>query len=174
MDGLGKFPIFQVSSLGNIRCRTVPRLMLCLKCREKKGSSNLDEDSEFANSRYVPPMKKILEAMIQNKLSFTDYPSVVVMPEQMGGSTGTAHSARRRKEQKGGATSKWQRAAPKNEGKAGDHFEGGRIIVFVVGGMSFAELRVSREVQLKENREIVAGSTCFLKATEFMDDIGSL
>ena len=140
-----------------------------------RGSGNLDEDSEFANSRYVPPMKKILEAMIQNKLSFSEYPSVVAMPEQMGGSTGTAsHSARRRREVKGGATSKWQRAAPKNDGKAGELFEGGRIIVFVVGGMSYAELRVSREVQAKENREIVAGSTCFFKASEFIEDLASL
>jgi len=142
--------------------------------KQNSGGDNLDEDSEFANSRYVPPMKKILEAMVQNKLSFEDYPSVVAMPEQVGGSTGVAHSARKRRETKGSATSKWQRAAPKGDGKAGDYFEGGRIIVFMIGGMSFAEIRVSREVQDKENREVVAGSTCFIKATEFIEDIGSL
>ena len=68
----------------------------------------------------------------------------------------------------------WPDDLESSDGKAGDYFEGGRIIVFMIGGMSFAEIRVSREVQDKENREVVAGSTCFIKATEFIEDIGSL
>lgn len=136
---------------------------------------NYDEESEFANSRYTPPMKHVLESTIQGTLSFEDYPSVVPMPQQIGGSSGTAQSARKRRPEgsarRGGATDRWQR---KDKPSATDKFEGGRVIVFVVGGMCFSELRVAREVMAKENKEIIAGSTCFLKPSDFIEDFTNM
>jgi syntaxin-binding protein 1 len=109
-------------------------------------------------------------------LSFDDYPSVVPMPQQVGGSSGSAHSARKRRPEgsarrSGGATDRWQR---REKPTASDKFEGGRVIVFVVGGMCFSELRVSREVMAKEGKEIIAGSTCFLKPSDFIEDIKNM
>jgi syntaxin-binding protein 1 len=53
-------------------------------------------------------------------------------------------------------------------------FSGGRSIVFVMGGMSYQELRVARDVMASEAREIVAGSTAFLSPSEFVADLTRL
>jgi len=146
-------------------------------CRRKVSSSgDYDADSEFANSRYVPPLKHILEEAIQHRLSFDDYPSVAPMPEMHGTGSGSAHSARKRPDgsaRRGGATSRWQRAVPAEKTKE-ESYQGGRLIVFVVGGMCFSELRVARDVMAKESKEIIAGSSAFLKPKQFIDLIRRL
>mmetsp|Transcript_7414 Transcript_7414/g.16875 ORF Transcript_7414/g.16875 Transcript_7414/m.16875 type:complete len:167 (+) Transcript_7414:617-1117(+) len=150
----------------------------CFVVSEKvHGSGSLDNDSEFANSRYVPPLKSILEQAISNQLSFEDFPSVAPMPEMHGTGSGSAHSARKRPEgsaRRGGATSRWQRAAPKEKAGHEETYKGGRLILFVVGGMTYSELRVAREVMSKEHKEIVAGTTTFLKPKQFIDSIRRL
>ena len=123
-----------------------------------------DDESEYANSRYVPSLKGILVDLIQYKLSTDTYPSVLPMPE-MSSSTGAAGSARRRggnvegSARKSGSTARWSRTSGvENIGEktrtSFQSYSGGRSIVFVVGGISYSELRVAREVMAKEQREI--------------------
>lgn len=141
-----------------------------------ESSSVYDADAEFANSRYVPPLKHILEEIVQNRLSMEDYPSVNPMPEMHGTGSGAAHSARKRPDgsaRRGGATSRWQRSIPAEKTKE-ESYQGGRVIVFMVGGMCFSELRVAREVMAKESKEIIAGSTTWLKPKQFIDHIRRL
>jgi len=47
-------------------------------------------------------------------------------------------------------------------------------MVFMVGGMSFSELKVARDVMNKESREAIVGSTAFLSAGDFIDDLALL
>jgi len=140
-----------------------------------------DEDSEYTSSRYVPPLKKILKDLVSNQLSIEDYPSVIPMPPMaMSSSTGVASSARRRgkggvesnSRKKGGATDKWGKKQAKSSGSS--HYDGGRNIMFMVGGLSFAELRVVRDVMERESREIIAGATKFVSPDEFIDDLKTL
>lgn len=77
--------------------------------------------------------------------------------------SGLASSARRR-----GQGSK------KRAGNGPTHYVGGRNIVFMVGGLSFAELRVIRDVMERESREIIAGATKFISPGEFIDDLKTL
>ena len=146
-------------------------------------SDSLDEESEYANSRYVPPLKKILKDLVSNQLSTQDFPSVIPMPLSGSSSIGAASSARRRgkgvegsSRKKGGATDKWGRTRNSGQSKSNGtiHYDGGRNIVFMVGGLSFAELRVVRNVMEKESREIIAGATKFVSPNEFIDDLQSL
>jgi hypothetical protein len=51
---------------------------------------------------------------------------------------------------------------------------GGRHIVFMIGGMSYAEVRAAEEVSVKESREIIIGSTCFVTPAEYMEDLALL
>jgi len=136
-----------------------------------------DEDCEYASSRYVPPLKKILRDLVSNQLSIEEYPSVIPMPPM---SSGVASSARRRgkggvetsNRKKGGATDKWGKKQSKGSGSS--HYDGGRNIIFMVGGLSFAELRVVREVMERESREIIAGGTKFISPDEFIEDLKTL
>lgn len=122
--------------------------------------------------------------MAQEALSFDEYPSVLPMPENTGraggsrasssakGRRGEASSARRTK----GATSKWAKSGS-DKGSSGTgpvRYVGGRHIVFMIGGLSYSELRAAEEVSRKESREIIIGSTNFYTPTEFMEDLGKL
>lgn len=135
-----------------------------------------DAESEYSSSRYLPPLKEILTQLAQNQLSIEEYPSVLPLPENMMKTSGTAQSARRRSEAnslRGSTTSRWQRSS-KSDGKSGDSFSGERQLVFIVGGLCFSELRVAREVQSKEGKEIILGSTHFTTPSNFMQDVSKL
>jgi syntaxin-binding protein 1 len=127
----------------------------------------------------VPSLKGILTELVANQLSIEDYPSVIPMPAMPAVSTSAA-SARRRKAEgsarkKKGATDKWSRAgSTQSASGTAANYSCGRSIVFMVGGVSYSELKVAREVMEKESREIVMGSTKFVSPSNFMDDLSTL
>ena len=135
--------------------------------RNRSGSvDSYDEDNEYTSMRYAPPLRKLLKDLVSNQLSLDEYPSVIPMPPMASSSvTGIASSARRRNT-KGGKK--------RTKGNGSTHYEGGRNIVFMVGGLSFGELRVIRDVMERESREIIAGATKFISPGEFIDDLKTL
>jgi syntaxin-binding protein 1 len=147
-----------------------------------QASGSFDNDSEYASQRYVPALKGIVTELVSNTLSMEDYPSVVPMPDLPSSSKSAASSARRRgkaaegsSRKKTGATSQWSRTGNSEPAAAsGGNYAGNRNLVFMVGGISYSELRVAREVMEKESRELVVGSTAFLSPSDFIDDLSSL
>lgn len=141
-------------------------------------SSPDDSESEYTSSRYVSSLKGILRDMQENKLSLEEYPSVLPMPEA-GSSSGVATTARPKavvgSARKGGATSR-SRWTQQNEAtpKKKPGFQGGRQIVFVVGGMCYSELRSVSEVTASGDIEFIAGSTRFITPADFVDELSSL
>lgn len=123
--------------------------------------------------------------MAQDSLSFSDYPSLMPMPEGNGrgssASKSSVRSSRRGEAQSArrstGASSKWAKSSrDKGNGSSAGatRYVGGRHIVFMIGGLSYNELRAVEEVSRKESREIIVGSTHFLTPTEFMADLAEL
>lgn len=168
---------YDSNELGNFGCKSSLR-----------GSQDEEEDdSEFAASRYKPYLAKVLKESVgaaDEPLSFEEFPSVMPMPES-NASSGTAASARRKKKQHGGvegsarkgagASKRWASTAANTKGKASaTSFTGGRNIIFMVGGMSYSEMSVCREVMAQESREIVFGSTAFITPREFVEDLSTL
>jgi syntaxin-binding protein 1 len=41
----------------------------------------------------------------------------------------------------------------------------------MMGGCSYSELRVARDVMHKQSREIIIGSTVFINPAQFLDDL---
>jgi syntaxin-binding protein 1 len=158
-----------------------PTLFFFRSIKSKISSSgSFDDESEYASSRYNPPLKSILNDLVSNQLSIDEYPSVIPMPASAGSSVGTG-SARRRGgaegslRKKAGATDKWEKTGTSSTNQAnGSHYVGGRSIVFMVGGLSYSELRVARDVMQKESREIIAGSTKFISPSDFLSDLHTL
>eukprot|EP00934_Nitzschia_sp_Nitz4_P004920 Nitzschia sp. Nitz4//scaffold1_size375055//246150//248451//NITZ4_000296-RA/size375055-processed-gene-0.376-mRNA-1//1//CDS//3329541105//4910//frame0 len=147
-----------------------------------QNTGSFDDESEYASSRYVPPLRGILADMVSSSLSVEEYPSVIPLPANQS-SAASAGSARRRAggaegsaRKKKGATDKWSRtgnpASP--TGGASTTYVGGRNLVFMVGGISYSELKVARSVMEKESREIIVGSTKFINPNEFMKDLSTL
>ncbi|KAJ1647139.1 syntaxin binding protein 1, partial [Coemansia asiatica] len=50
----------------------------------------------------------------------------------------------------------------------------GRIILFVIGGVTFSEIRAAQEIARKYDREVLVGSTHVLAPDEYLRDISSL
>lgn len=146
-----------------------------------------DDDSEYAASRYVPILRTILEDLARNALSLEEYPSVLPMPESAsspssagGSSARGARSARSSRKdvagsarKSGGATSRWAKSSiSERKGSTGPtNLSGPRCLVFMMGGLSYTELKTARDVMSKESREVVIGSTAFLSASDFIDDL---
>eukprot|EP00536_Pseudo-nitzschia_multiseries_P007692 jgi/Psemu1/240469/estExt_Genewise1.C_1830067 len=135
-----------------------------------------DEDPDFVSSRYVIPLKKILKDLVSNQLSTQEYPSVIPMPIVSNSTTGAVTSSARRRGKGGseGNTKKTDKWGKKQEKDEPTHYEGGRNIVFMVGGLSYPELRVTRTVMQKTSREIIAGGTKFINPGEFISDLKTL
>lgn len=157
-----------------------------------------DEDSQYAATRYAPVLKSTLMALSNNELSFDDYPSLLPMPASattpVGRSSTTGSGVRNsavasvRKSTSGaassarksaGASSKWaanSSSLSASSSSAGGPiaFTGARHLVFMVGGLCYAEMRVAREVMEQTSREIILGSTSFLSANDFLDDLAKL
>jgi hypothetical protein len=131
-------------------------------------------------SRYNPMLKDILNEMVANTLSLDEYPSVVPMPPSATSSAGGAKTGRSAREKtsvrkKNRATDKWNSiGGPKKAGAQSIAFSGSRNLVFMVGGISYSELRVARKVMEKESREIIIGSTQFINAKGFISCLDSL
>ena len=164
--------------------------------RSSRDSGGADDEGEYAASRYNPPLKTILEELVNNSLSIEDYPSVLPMPEMgpsssSGGSAGASASGRggaarsARSSRRGeaasarrttGASSRWAKSSgvENKRGTGPISFSGGRSIVFFLGGMSYQELKVTRDVMMNESREIVVGSTTFLSPSDFVGDLVKL
>ena len=163
---------------------------LTSECSGRLSSGSVsDEESEYAASRYVPPLKGILSDLAANQLSFDDYPSVLPMPESnpaasitpssRGGSS--ARSARQKTggtaRKSTGASSRWSKSTSSADSKRSSgptNLSGGRLLTFMMGGISYPELRVAREVMAKESREIIIGSTAYLTANDFISDLSLL
>lgn len=149
-------------------------------------SDSFDEESEYASSRYSPPLKAILNDLVTNQLSIDEYPSVIPMPMSAASTSAVTGSARRRakgtegslRKSKAGATDKWSKmgnSMTKSATNGGTTmFTGGRNMVFMVGGLSYSELRVVRDIMERESREIIAGSTKFVNPSEFLEDLHTL
>jgi syntaxin-binding protein 1 len=144
-----------------------------------------EEDSEFAATRYVPALKSILEALCNDELSMEEYPSVTPMPAQSAAPAGRT-SARTSRKASGAAASARKATGPSSKWSSNTgstlgtrsvgpvNYTGARYLVFMMGGLCYSEMRAAREVMESESREIILGSTAFLSAGEFMEELGRL
>jgi syntaxin-binding protein 1 len=112
------------------------------KVERKRGAEGYDV------SRFVAPLKRVLEDTLSGALSPTDYP--YTRPPQGGGGGGGAVAKR-----------------PDARSLASD-VPGRRLIVFVCGGLSYSELRAMHEVAAATGRDIIIGTTAMLTPKRFL------
>jgi syntaxin-binding protein 1 len=137
-----------------------------------------------------------MEELVHNELSMDDYPSVLPMPDMPSTQGGSAASGKRGSggsgagasargsragqaasaRKAGGPTSRWGKSSTRQASASSGpkSFNGGRAIVFMMGGLSYSEMRVARQVMMKESREVVIGSTAFVSPQEFVEDLAAL
>uniref|UniRef100_A0A672TAB6 Syntaxin-binding protein 3-like n=1 Tax=Sinocyclocheilus grahami TaxID=75366 RepID=A0A672TAB6_SINGR len=128
--------------------------MLSFRKQPRKDRS----DKETYNvSRWTPVIKDIMEDAVENKLEVKDWPYQSECPSAWNGSR--AVSARQ-----------------KHKGSSPDDLRSGsRLILFVLGGVSYSEMRCAYEVtHANKSCEVIIGSTHILTPRGLLEDIYKL
>ncbi|XP_026710241.1 syntaxin-binding protein 3 [Athene cunicularia] len=118
-----------------------------------------DRSSEetYQLSRWTPVIKDVMEDAIENKLDSKDWPYCSQCPPTWNGSG--AVSARQK-----------PKASYQDERKSS-----ARLIIFVIGGITYSEMRTAYEVsQAYKSCEVVIGSTHILTPKRLLDEVKSL
>lgn len=111
-------------------------------------------------------MKPILEDLASNTLSMDEYPSILPMPElapvtntnaRRGGASARKSTDATSARKTAGPSDRWSKSSGAETKKSAGPatFTGGRFVVFMMGGLSYPELRVANEVMENTTREFV-------------------
>nr|KAF6398130.1 syntaxin binding protein 3 [Rousettus aegyptiacus] len=114
-------------------------------------------EETFQLSRWTPFIKDILEDAIDNRLDSKEWPYCSQCPAVWNGS---------------GAVSARQKP---RANYLEDRKSGSKLIVFVIGGITYSEMRCAYEVsQAHKSCEVIIGSTHILTPKKLLDDIKML
>jgi len=140
----------------------------------KKKKKKRGEDVPYELSRYTTAVKEIGEDMIQGTLPVAEFP--FLREDQAAGSS-TSSGPQIEKLSLKGAHSKqprWSDIKGKEKEKPKEKLVGGRIIIFIAGGMTFSEMRAVYELTQIHKRPVILGSTHVIKPKEFLEDLSKL
>ncbi|KAM9386146.1 syntaxin-binding protein 3 [Pholidichthys leucotaenia] len=115
------------------------------------------QEETYNLSRWTPVIKDVMEDAVENKLDTREWPHQSESPAAWNGS---------------GAVSARQKHKASTQD---DRRTGSRLIIFVIGGISFSEMRCAYEVtQAVKSCEVIVGSSHILTPTRLLDDIKAL
>lgn len=112
-------------------------------------------------SRHIPQLKTILEQLQSGDLSVAQFPSAG--PQAPAKDTKSAAKSVR----KFGTNNRWGT-------KADVGFDGGRVIVFIAGGVSYPEIRTAHEISIAQRKEVIIGSTNIVNPANYIELISNL
>ncbi|KAI5609208.1 syntaxin-binding protein 3 [Silurus asotus] len=128
-----------------------------LFCSRKLARRDRSQEETYNLSRWTPVIKDVIEDAVDNKLDTRDWPHQSECPAAWNGSR--AVSAR-------------QKPKPNSPD---DHRSGSRLIIFILGGVCYSEMRCAYEVtKASKSCEIIIGSTHVLTPTNLLEDIRDL
>uniref|UniRef100_A0A4W6FA56 Syntaxin binding protein 3 n=1 Tax=Lates calcarifer TaxID=8187 RepID=A0A4W6FA56_LATCA len=115
------------------------------------------QEQTYNLSRWTPVIKDVMEDAVENKLDTREWPHQSECPAAWNGSG--AVSARQK-----------HKASAQDERRTGS-----RLIIFIIGGISYSEMRSAYEVtQAVKSCEVIIGSSHILTPTSLLDDIKGL
>ncbi|KAI6064091.1 Syntaxin-binding protein 3 isoform X1 [Aix galericulata] len=128
-----------------------------ISSQQKQTRRDRSSEETFQLSRWTPVIKDVMEDAIENKLDSKDWPYCSQCPPTWNGSG--AVSARQK-----------PKASYQDERKSS-----ARLIIFVIGGITYSEMRSAYEVsQAHKSCEVIIGSTHILTPRRLLDEVKSL
>ncbi|KAM4628801.1 syntaxin-binding protein 3 [Polymixia lowei] len=123
----------------------------------KPSRRDRSNEEPYNLSRWTPVIKDVMEDAVENKLDTREWPHQSECPAAWNGSG--AVSARQK-----------HKASSQDERRSGS-----RLIIFVIGGISYSEMRCAYQVtQTVKSCEFIIGSSHILTPTSLLDDIKAL
>uniref|UniRef100_A0A8C6UZX0 Syntaxin binding protein 3 n=1 Tax=Neogobius melanostomus TaxID=47308 RepID=A0A8C6UZX0_9GOBI len=122
----------------------------------KSSRRDRSQEQTYNLSRWTPVIKDVMEDAVENKLDTREWPHQSECPAAWNGS---------------GAVSARQKHKPSSQ----DERRGARLIIFVIGGVTYSEMRCAYEVtQAVKSCEVIIGSSHILTPASILDDIKAL
>lgn len=121
-------------------------------------------EGEYTDTRHVCQLKLLLDQLATGGLPLDKYPTTGPAAPGGGEAKQTAQSVRKYKV----ATDRWGGA------KANASTVGGRLLVFVAGGVTYTEMREAYDATSSHSREVVVGSSHIITPKQFIADIEEL
>lgn len=138
--------------------------------KDLKTMKQKPEDDDYELSRFHPIVKTILDDHIANKLDPIQFPYVRNAPgpsTPMASPAPTPTTTSLRSARPGWTAKPSQKSAiPKEAGQ--------RLIVFVIGGMTYSEMREAYVMGRKKHKDIYIGSSHIIAPNQFIDDLKQL
>lgn len=131
--------------------------------KEDKKTKKNESDAAFELSRYKTQLKTILEELVNNSLSQENFPFHGIRPSNDNSPAAVATkmagtSLRSTKPSWQKKTNETQEKLPKN-------------IIFIIGGMTYSEMRTIYEISAATKKEFVLGSTHIMNPSSFIEDL---
>ncbi|KAI0244684.1 syntaxin binding protein 1 [Massospora cicadina] len=114
-----------------------------------------EEENPYALSRYVPQVKKIVQDQISKAITSEEFP--LVKEHESKEIKNPVRSLRVNKPT-------WQKKSDAGTFKT----QGGRILVFVAGGLTYSEIRSVYEISKVVKRDVYIGTTHILTPKDFL------
>ncbi|EPZ31820.1 Sec1-like 2 domain-containing protein [Rozella allomycis CSF55] len=136
--------------------------------KKEKKRKKRDDDVPYELSRYIPNIKYLIEDYIANQLTPSDYP---YMRESDAAEDNPDNSGSKKITSLRNAKPTWQ---TKNKDSKDKTSSTGRIILFIAGGATYAELRTIYECASSLKREIYIVTTDVLTPKKFIGQLKEL
>jgi len=130
--------------------------------RRAQAKQSTSADQAYTDSRHIPRLRMVVEQAFEGTLPADQFRSVGPAPSAGGAESKAAKSVRRY-----AANSRWG----KQEKAA---FSGGRFIVFMAGGLSYAETRHMYDLMATNDKEVVVGGMCMSNARDYIESVQQL
>uniref|UniRef100_A0A7S4K4B5 Uncharacterized protein n=1 Tax=Guillardia theta TaxID=55529 RepID=A0A7S4K4B5_GUITH len=148
------------------------KLFPFIKADSDKKRPKMATDVGYDLSRYRPPLQYIIQDALEGKLDPNEYVTTAPTSSKSQAETNSNGPSRNPRNKASWADkSAIRRDEPKEASKSK---AGPRLIVLVVGGLAYSELRAAYEMTTKFNREIIIGSTEMMAPEAFLDSLAVL
>lgn len=136
-------------------------------------------DVSYDVSRYRPLLQNILDELTGGTLGAEEYPYVKAPPDLDGPSPSSPRGSANSGGNSGfvaklgkavrSSQPRWsQKTGSRKEEEVKKEWAGGRLIVFIAGGMTYSEMRTVYEVSKATNREILIGGNSVLTPSAYV------
>ncbi|KAL1916713.1 uncharacterized protein VTP21DRAFT_5417 [Calcarisporiella thermophila] len=156
------------------------------KLKRAGGGLEGKEEAAYELSRYVPVLKKVVESHIRGTLDADLFPPVREEPKAAEAPAKPAvtslrttrpawHKKGSHPSSPGGPESSSGGGGPGSSGSsAGAPATGPRVMVFVIGGVTYSEMRSVYEAARQHGRDVLLGATHVWTPRQFMEDLSWL
>ncbi|KAI9491623.1 Sec1-like protein [Zychaea mexicana] len=145
--------------------------------RKKKERKRSQDETPYELSRYVPQLKKVMDAQLSNTLEPAHF-AYTRQSDMDPSDDGGAPSGNPGIPQSGVSlrTTKptWSKKPTSVPGGGQSRSSGAKLIVFVLGSLSYSEIRSAYEVAAMYNRDVYIGTTDVMRPAKFVEETGQL